>query len=99
MVPSQQHADWHRDMSLLLSPRHPSKPIERREVTITIYAPDCRAGDLTNKAESIMDPLVDTGFLKDDNWFVAGDNHLRFGGVDRERSRAVVRIEPAKQNR
>lgn len=60
MVPSQQHADWHRDMSLLLAPLGPPVPIESRDVAIALYAPDRRSSDLSNKAESIMDQTMTT---------------------------------------
>lgn len=52
-----------------------------------------RKADLTNKAESIMDALVDAGVLEDDNWFVCGDIRLLFGGIDRLNPRAEVEIE------
>ena len=57
---------------------------------MTIYPPDRRKADLTNKAESIADLLVDNGFLADDNWTVVPKVVLTFGGVDRENPRAVV---------
>ncbi|MGE0716248.1 MAG: hypothetical protein AB7P02_12475, partial [Alphaproteobacteria bacterium] len=46
MVPSQEHADWHRDMSLLLASQRSPKPIERCDVSITLYTSDRREGDL-----------------------------------------------------
>ena len=61
-------------------------------VTLRFFAPDKIKGDLTNKAESIMDLLVDAGVLEDDNWFAVGAIDLRFGGVDRERPRVEVEI-------
>ena len=81
MVPSQAHEDWHRDASLQIARFRPKRPLERAEVTITIYAADRRRADLTNSAESILDLLVDAGFLVDDNWHVVPRVTLRFGGV------------------
>ena len=60
------------------------------QISIKIYAPDKRKADLTNKAESIMDLLVDNGKIEDDNWFVIGDIRLLFGGVDKVNPRAEI---------
>ena len=42
-----------------------------------------------------MDLFVDTGILSDDNWFVVGDIHLKFGGVDKLNPRVEVGIYEA----
>lgn len=63
-------------------------------IEIVMYAPDLVRGDLTNKAESIMDLMVDVGLLADDNWRVVPELLLRFGGVDRVKPRAEVTIKP-----
>ena len=51
-------------------------------------------GDLSNKAESIMDLLVDNGVIEDDNWFEVPALASTFGGVDKANPRAEVVIEP-----
>ena len=61
-------------------------------IEITIFAGTRRAGDLTNKAESVMDLLVEKKVLVDDNWFIVPAVTLMFGGVDRFRPRAEVVI-------
>ncbi|MEQ9135770.1 MAG: hypothetical protein RLO51_11215 [Thalassobaculum sp.] len=81
---------WHRDASYQIARLRPSSPIERCEVTITFYAPDRRRADLTNKAESVMDLLVDCGFLADDNWHVVPGVELRLGGIHVKKPRAIV---------
>ncbi len=91
-IPSKAYAAWHKDASLQLLGKRPAQPLGHAEVTITIYAPDRRAADLTNKAESLMDLLVDNSFLADDNWHVVPAVTMRFGGVDRARPRAIFRI-------
>ena len=83
---------WHRDASYQITRFRPPKPIERCEVTITFYAPGRRRADLTNKAESVMDLLVDCMFLVDDSWFVVSRLELKFGWVQRRRPGAVVEI-------
>ena len=63
-----------------------------KKVAITIFAPNKVKGDLSNKAESIMDLLVDNGVIEDDNWFEVPELCLTFGGVDKGNPRAEVVI-------
>lgn len=93
-IPSKNYEEWHRDASMQLIAQRAKKIAgEYHKVDIKLFAPDRRKGDLTNKAESIMDLLVDNGIIEDDNWFVVGGLHLFFGGVDKENPRAEVIIE------
>lgn len=95
VLPSQNFKDWHEASmrTLKISPEiRKAMPIRKAKVELTIYWNDMRKADLTNKAESVMDLLVDAGILEDDNWFVCGDLHLIFGGIDRKNPRAEVRI-------
>jgi len=92
-LPSKKFVEWHREQSeALLAFKLPKKPLENVKVTITFYAPDLRKTDLTNKAESIMDVLVDNKFLKDDNWYVVPEITLKFAGKDKENPRAEIEI-------
>lgn len=93
LLPSENHEAWHEDASWQLKVQtRPADPIKKAAVVITIWPSTARKADLTNKAESIMDLLVDMEILEDDNWFVVGDNRLIFGGVDKENPRAKVEI-------
>lgn len=92
VIPSENHEVWYEEQSYLIKRFRPKKPIEKCEVEITFYAPDKRKADLSNKAESIMDLLVDNLFIVDDNWFVCGDLPLHFGGVDKINPRAEIII-------
>lgn len=95
-MPSNDYRKWHKDVSLQLKQfSKPVSPLESADVSIVLFAPDRRAGDLSNKAESVMDLLVDNGFLKDDNWFVVDSLKLKFGGVDRINPRAEIEVSPA----
>ena len=93
-IPSNDYRKWHKDATRQLSEiKLPTNiPLEKANITMTLFAPDNRAGDLTNKAESLMDLLVDCGYLQDDNWFICNDVHLLFGGVDKENPRAEIEI-------
>jgi len=91
-IPSKAYAEWHKDaMGQLLT--YTSGTIQNvKKVTLALYAPDKRASDLTNKAESIMDLLVDKGVLEDDNWWIVSNIELIFMGVDKEYPRCEVCI-------
>lgn len=93
LLPSKNYKEWHEEQSWLLKMLRPKTPIEKCEIKITIYAPDKRRADLSNKAESILDLLVDNGFLEDDNWFVVNKLTLTFGGVDSKDPRAEIEIK------
>lgn len=94
MVPSQQHADWHEEQMLYLRGMWPKNLVltSVKRCELVFFAPDRRKADLSNKAESVMDLLVDAGVLKDDSWFVVPDLRLRLGGVDKEQPRVIIEV-------
>ena len=94
MVPSEQHENWHKEQMLYLSYTWPQNLFfsEVKGMEIIFFAPDKRKSDLSNKAESVMDLLVDAGILADDSWFVVPKLTLKLGGIDRENPRAEVKI-------
>lgn len=92
LLPSESYKAWHETQMWILKRFRPPEPLKSVKVEITLYAESARKADLTNKAESIMDLLVDAGILHDDNWFEVGDLHLKFGGIDREDPRALIEI-------
>jgi len=97
-VPSEAHEVWHEDQSWKLASLRPAIPVTKCEVVLTFFPPDKLIADSTNKAESVMDLLVDTGFLEDDNWFIATDIILKFGGVWRENPQVKIEIKPYENN-
>jgi len=92
LLPSKAHKEWNEAQMWLLKGKTPPKPLEYVKIDITLIAPDKRATDLSNKAESIMDLLVDANYIKDDNWFCVPILNLRFDGVDKENCGAIVEI-------
>ena len=92
-IPSKKYKEWHAAASLHIIDNRPAEPLDSVDkVELKLYAPDRRAADLTNKAESILDLLVDNGYLTDDNWFVINKVLLLFMGVDKENPRCEVCI-------
>lgn len=87
LLPSQRYVDWHKDATKQLL----KKPLpDIIEMTILFYLPDARRTDLTNKAESIMDLLVDNGIIADDNWNIVPRLILDCKGIDRLNPRAEI---------
>ena len=92
-IPSAKYAEWHKSaMSQVADVRKDNFLLDQVTVEIDFYAPDKRASDLSNKAESIMDLLVDAGILSDDNWWVVNKLVLNFRGVDKLEPGATVFI-------
>jgi len=97
-LPSNAYKEWHKDASKQLAVHKTcwaGIPVVfggRLKITITIFAPDKRKSDLTNKVESIMDLLVDNKIIEDDNWFVVQNLSLIFGGVDKNNPRAEIKL-------
>lgn len=87
LLPSSKYVTWHKDALLQLTGK---KKIDSMGLTLTFYAPDNRKFDLSNKAESIMDTLVDAGLIEDDNYSIISDLHLKFGGVDKGQARCEI---------
>ena len=71
LVSSKKHKAWHQDATAQLLNQPPIEiPLDTpvREIELVFTFGDKRKTDLTNKAESIMDLLVDNKVIKDDNW-------------------------------
>lgn len=85
--PSSKYTAWHKDASLQIMG---AKPQSQKDFVLTFYMPDNRRCDLTNKAESVMDLLVDCGLLEDDCWQVTGKIRLECGGIDKINPRVEI---------
>jgi Holliday junction resolvase RusA-like endonuclease len=88
--PSQKFRDWNKQA---LSQLTGIKPVDRvTSIELTFYPSTKRKFDLTNKAESIMDLLVDAGIIEDDNYTVIPQIKLQFGNIDKSNPRAEITI-------
>ncbi len=96
LLPSSKYKEWHVDASNQIT-QQKIQPVKGciESVTLTFYAPDKRKFDLTNKAESIMDLLVDNGIIEDDNYSVIPNLQLKFGGVEKENPRVEISLSPS----
>lgn len=90
LFPSSKYTEWHKDALLQLTGM---KPIASKQLWLTFYAGDNRKFDLSNKAESIMDLLVDAGIIEDDNYSVIEELTLKFGGVEKGNARCLLEYD------
>jgi Holliday junction resolvase RusA-like endonuclease len=92
-IPSKQYTEWNKDALKQINPVTKKYcALEKVRVSLDFWAPDKRATDLSNKAESIMDLLVDACILKDDNWWVVRELILTFKGIDKLNPRCDITI-------
>lgn len=91
-IPSKAYALWHTDALTQLDSYRGGIIDDVERVELFFYAPDRRSSDLTNKAESVMDLLVDKGVLEDDNWWLVSKIELNFMGVDKLDPRCEISI-------
>ena len=87
-IPSVQYRNWHLSASQQLIGGE--KLIGVCEVQINFQMPDNRRADLTNKAESIMDLLVDLEIIQDDSWKHIPRLILICNGVDKDNPGADI---------
>lgn len=71
ILSSRSHEEWHAGAVMALRAARGAgfTPIERCAVEIVFHDPSRRRYDLSNKAESIMDALVDANVITDDDRF------------------------------
>lgn len=95
IISSSNYKKWHKQALVQLQGIKPvTESIER--VELAFYPSTKRRADATNKAESVMDLLVDAGIIEDDNWFVVPEVRPKLGGVDKENPHCEVIIHLCK---
>ena len=93
LVSSLQHEKWHREAWLQLKEQKARAMVDSVSVKMNFWFPDNRKTDLTNKAESVMDLLVDMGVIKDDNVKICPKVSLEFCGIDKNDARVEIGLE------
>jgi Holliday junction resolvase RusA-like endonuclease len=93
-VPSEAHEVWHEAQLWFLKGQWPANNTLHlvKSIALTFHAVDARRNDLSNKAESVMDLLVDAGILADDSWFVVPELVLHFAGVAKASAGVTIDI-------
>lgn len=90
-APSTNYEKWHKQTMAQLWKNRPLGR-EIKSIELVFYPSTKRKFDLTNKAESIMDLLVDAGIIEDDNYTILPKVILRFGKHDKLNPRAEITI-------
>lgn len=93
VLPSVAHESWKSGnvwdgVRLIKTPLF--SPTGIAAIAIDLWQSTARTGDCTNKAESVLDLLVDTAIIADDNWREVPMVCVAYNGVDRENPRAEV---------
>lgn len=89
---SKSYKKWHKETRLeILSQKRPSLD-KCSSVSIIFHDKYKRKWDLTNKAESVMDLLVDMGIIKDDNWNIVPSVRLE-RVVSKENKTEIILFE------
>jgi len=96
-VPSAQFEQWNKTATDQIFNQPKFAPFKPNAVNLEFYMPDARRTDLTNKAESIMDLLVDCGVIADDCWQVISEIVLKCNGIDRVRPRCEIVLKKGSE--
>ena len=88
LISTPAYAAWHEEQMWKLKGK--KVPDIITTLYLNFYSPDARKTDLSNKAESVMDLLVDSGLIEDDNWNIIPKLVLEFKGIDREKPRCEI---------
>jgi len=91
--PSAKYREWEYVAMVQLRGYNHLRIEKVTRIQLEFAWPDNRKADLTNKAESVMDMLVKIGILKDDNWKVVPELHLKSLGVNKEDPGVEIWIE------
>lgn len=92
LMNNKAYLAWRDDAELDVLGQMDKKYPDGVEVEMTFYVCDRRRRDIDNMIASILDVLVSTGVITDDNCFVVRGIHAYYGGIDREDPRAEVEL-------
>jgi len=92
--PNARYTKWHKDASNQLKEGYVWVECLQKvkKVELVFIMPDKRKCDLTNKAESVMDLLVDNNILEDDNWYVVPELIISCKEVNKEKAGVRIKI-------
>ena len=97
LLSSKNYREWHEEQSWLIKKYIPKQPIKKCKIEMAFYSGDKRLYDLSNKAESAMDFLVDNKIIEDDNYSICSELLLKFGGIDKINPRVEIEIYEEEQ--
>lgn len=91
IIPSKRHKEWHTQA---MSQLHGIKPVASQisAIEVTLYPPNKRLFDISNRAETLLDILVDAKIIEDDNYKIVPKLISEFGEIDKDNPRAEITI-------
>lgn len=92
-IPSARHKAWQDSALAELASQYKGSVDGACIVICQFYFENKRLKDLDNSLSSVLDVLVKSGLLPDDNYLVVPEVHAIFGGIDKENPRTEVTIE------
>lgn len=97
-IPSKRYMLWHESaMGEMIPQKRPMEPIHSPVIVmLSFYHGDLRRRDSDNGTSSIMDLLVDSNILEDDNWSIVRQIMV-FNYYDKSNPRCRITIRPVKE--
>jgi len=89
-IPSSKYKEWHDSAAVQLKQQGIKHLENVQEIQMEFFMPDNIKTDLTNKAESVMDLLVDLNIIKDDSWQEVKCVLLDCRGIDKKNPRVLI---------
>lgn len=96
IISSKNVQSWHKNAKVELLEQINGRSVENYPVSVSmiLYYNNKRARDLDNSSTSVLDALVKSGILVDDNYNYINRLVVEYGGVDRDNPRTEIQIEP-----
>lgn len=93
--PSKRFTDWEKPALEELGIQFSKYKVTGYPITLTMvfYNADKRRHDLDNQCSSILDTLVKSGIIEDDNQNFIDSVQLQYGGVDKDNPRCEVFLD------
>ncbi len=91
-IPSKIHAAWERQALVSLQTQYRGQFDGPVSVTCEFYNKDKRLRDIDNQQSAVLDLLVKSGLLKDDNYLNVVELHGYFKGIDKENPRVQIKV-------
>ncbi len=95
--PNKHFMEWHKEKLAELSAMLLENEIKRFgsiqiRIKMVFYHGDLRRRDSDNQCSSIMDLLVDSGIIDDDNWLIVREKLIK-DYYDKNNARCEIKIE------
>jgi len=92
LISNPKYQEWETEQLWVLKDNQIRKHFPRKinSMELKFFFPDLRKTDLSNKTESVMDLLVKSELIEDDNYTIVPILNLIYGGVDKVKPRVEI---------